>query len=814
MSPSIKINYSSNSISTNDSSLADAYRSYMDEQEEAALAHPQPDPIPSHSEENAISVPSPKESSILKEKDKPIHDINLPDSTIPSDEAPVQDALQSWIGLVDSPNSIMDDDSSDEKDDALEEDSIIINSPDAKDETDSPDEAVPATTKEADSSDEKDDALEEDSIIINSPDAKDETDSPDEAVPATIKEVNSNVASARPQESSNVPQKTDQPANPAIYLTDKVADSSTLAEWEALYPALSGKYQLLQQIGHGAQGKVFKAYSIKTHRLVAIKVFDFTRLEGWKEEELLRREVATLKSLDCNGIPDYIDYIEDLPYIFLVESYIEAQSLESLISAEYHFSDAQFITILRGTALILDQLHDRIQPVIHRDIKPGNILFDPQTRKVWIVDFGTVAAIRQRTMAMTFAGTIGYAAPEQLYGKVTSAADIFGLGATMLHLLCGISPCDMEMKGLAFDYDRYLPANTPKWLSELLRDMTKPDPGERLSSAAEVIRRIDTGIAEYHLQKASAPPVPKYDTSNKAVAKKIVKINGENKPIVAIEAVLWPFIDIFRFFNHKILRKPQTIILFSEKTMDCILNANRLASMRNFVRIANFLIFFITFFVPAFLCHNSLFLNISILVSIAWAEICNIRLMHRLGCFKSKNIEKRLDWYEKARKSSLEIENNYFNACTLNRLNELCDNNIIIKILSSIAEKRYSFNPKYLDNISYEELDGIEDIERLRPCAIITPCASYRLLSLNTFFFVSYVILIHALPQFFLQFTNLFSLTYYVVCAIALFSAFCIFFWHVNSHMKPSINNSRFIDEHEYNRSRFLYLIERANNKH
>ena len=189
--------------------------------------------------------------------------------------------------------------------------------------------------------------------------------------------------------------------------------------------------------------------------------------------------------------------------------------------------------------------------------------------------------------------------------------------------------------------------------------------------------------------------------------------------------------------------------------------------------------------------------------------------MYRFGCFNrnNENVENRLDWYDKARKSSLEIENNYFNACALNKLQDLCDKRTIDRILNIIAEQRYTFNPKHLDDVSYEELDCTEDIPRLRPCALITPSASYRFLSFNTLFFVLYVALIHILPQFFLQFTNLFSLAYYMICAIFLFISFCIFFWHINNNMKPSIENTQFIDEHEYNRSRFLYLIERANKK-
>ncbi|MBR4986594.1 MAG: serine/threonine protein kinase, partial [Proteobacteria bacterium] len=197
------------------------------------------------------------------------------------------------------------------------------------------------------------------------------------------------------------------------------------------YPGLEGKYTILEKVGRGAQGTVFKAETI-SGRIVAIKVFDFREAESWKDVDLLRREVDTLKNLDIYGVPKFIEFIEKEPYSYLVESYIEGTSLKDMIADGFEPTFAQIVEIFTRAMNILKNLHGQLHPVIHRDIKPGNLIVNLKSDdiRVWIVDFGTVAAARQRTNASTFAGTAGYLAPEQLFGKATPASDIYAMGMT------------------------------------------------------------------------------------------------------------------------------------------------------------------------------------------------------------------------------------------------------------------------------------------------------------------------------------------------------------------------------------------------
>ena len=259
------------------------------------------------------------------------------------------------------------------------------------------------------------------------------------------------------------------------------------------YPGLEGKYTILEKVGRGAQGTVFKAET-PSGEIVAIKVFDFREAESWKDVDLLKREVDTLKKLDISGIPKFIEFIEKEPYSYLVESYIDGTSLKDMIAEGFEPTFTQIVEIFTHAMNILKNLHGQLHPVIHRDIKPGNLIVNLKTEdiRVWIVDFGTVAAARQRTNASTFAGTAGYLAPEQLFGKATPASDIYAMGMTMVHLISGVAPCDMEMDGLTLKYDKYLPTTLPKTFKDLLAEMVAPNPNDRIKDAESVLRRLKT----------------------------------------------------------------------------------------------------------------------------------------------------------------------------------------------------------------------------------------------------------------------------------------------------------------------------------
>ena len=235
-------------------------------------------------------------------------------------------------------------------------------------------------------------------------------------------------------------------------------------------------YHHLEKIGHGAQGTMLKALDDTDHP-VAIKVFDFGTVREWKDVELFEREIDVLKNLNIDGVPRYIETIKTDKVIYLVEEYIDAQSIEKQMKNGRNFTVEECETILERTARILTKLGAHTPPIVHRDIKPANLLVDNDLN-VWLVDFGVVMNTQQ-TFSMTFAGTAGYVAPEQLYGKATSASDIFSLGATMLHIVSHVSPSDMNLKGISPDFDRYIPKSVPQWLSKTIRQMMTVNPDER-----------------------------------------------------------------------------------------------------------------------------------------------------------------------------------------------------------------------------------------------------------------------------------------------------------------------------------------------
>ncbi len=278
------------------------------------------------------------------------------------------------------------------------------------------------------------------------------------------------------------------------------------------HPALS-KYRDLQKIGAGSQGTMLRGLD-ENDQWIAIKVFDIHTTDSLKSIELFEREIETIKNLHIKGVPKYIDTIKDNRYIYLVEEYIQAKSLEKRLKEGERYAFNQILKILVNAALILKELEDLVPPVIHRDIKPGNLLIDDE-ENVYLVDFGVVADKVQTSFAMTFAGTIGYVAPEQLYGKVTPASDIFSLGMSILNLITNVSPCEMMNEDMELRIDRYLPPNIPPWFVQLLKKMVESNVSQRLKTGEQVLNYIeshmdkpdDTEESSIQTQKQNEAPV-------------------------------------------------------------------------------------------------------------------------------------------------------------------------------------------------------------------------------------------------------------------------------------------------------------------
>ncbi len=264
------------------------------------------------------------------------------------------------------------------------------------------------------------------------------------------------------------------------------------------------RYQIMEPLGEGSQGKTFRAIDRETDTPVAIKILHLGALGGdWKPFDLFERECEALESLHHPGIPRYLDRFssESSGDFFLVMELVDGAPLSKSLGKPLDPGD--LLDWLRQALAILNYLHSRTPPVIHRDIKPSNLMLSADGR-ICLIDFGGVRLALRPDGGSTVAGTYGYMAPEQLHGEATPATDIYALGATLASLASGLPAEQMPRKGLKIDVDAILPDGP---LRRIVRAMVEPDPSDRLTNALAVLRVLD-GAALGGAIPSGPPPRP------------------------------------------------------------------------------------------------------------------------------------------------------------------------------------------------------------------------------------------------------------------------------------------------------------------
>lgn len=161
---------------------------------------------------------------------------------------------------------------------------------------------------------------------------------------------------------------------------------------------LGDRYLVQQQLAKKAGRRTLLVRDLETQELVVVKLLSFSSDFEWDEIRLFEREAETLRALSHPCIPTYLDDFElnsqNFKGFALVQSYIEARSLESHLDAGRNFSEAEVKQIAIAILTILIYFHERQPAVIHRDIKPSNILLGDRkgnsVGQVYLVDFGSV----------------------------------------------------------------------------------------------------------------------------------------------------------------------------------------------------------------------------------------------------------------------------------------------------------------------------------------------------------------------------------------------------------------------------------------
>ena len=268
------------------------------------------------------------------------------------------------------------------------------------------------------------------------------------------------------------------------------------------------RYRIVGLLGEGGSGATYEASDLQSNKCLALKALSLKGMSDWKAVELFEREAKVLAELNHIAIPRYLEYFHvDEPSnraFYIAQELAPGESLAALVEKGWRTNEEEVRRIAAEILEILVYLHDLKPAVIHRDIKPQNIIRASDGR-IFLVDFGAVRQSYQTTMARgsTVVGTFGYMAPEQFIGQAVEATDLYGLGATLLFLLSHHSPADLPVERLKINFrDRVeISSSFADWLEEML----EPDIEERFSSAKEALSALR---GESKIAAVKAEPLP------------------------------------------------------------------------------------------------------------------------------------------------------------------------------------------------------------------------------------------------------------------------------------------------------------------
>jgi len=272
-----------------------------------------------------------------------------------------------------------------------------------------------------------------------------------------------------------------------------------------------GKYTILGILGKGGMGIVYKALDPDIEREVAIKTVRFdTLIDGTEKDEMMTRFIREAKAagrLSHPNITTIYDVCREKDVTYIVMQFVEGQSLQGLIDSGRKFPPSEIIQLMKPLCDCLDYAHEN--GIVHRDIKPGNILID-KSGKPFLADFG-VARIETSTLTQsgTTVGTLSYMSPEQVKGQtVDSRSDIFALGVILYELLAGKKPfagdnlSTIVYKIVHEEPERITAVNKdlPRGYEMVIQKALAKNPEDRYQDCREIISDLENAV---HLTEAT-----------------------------------------------------------------------------------------------------------------------------------------------------------------------------------------------------------------------------------------------------------------------------------------------------------------------
>jgi serine/threonine-protein kinase len=252
-----------------------------------------------------------------------------------------------------------------------------------------------------------------------------------------------------------------------------------------------GKYRILSPLGSGGFGSVYLAEDTWIDKKVAIKVPHRQNLDFGE----LLREPRLLASLSHPNIVTVLTAEKQDDVFFIVMEYVPGDTLEAVIERDGTLDLARALDYTCQICNAVDHAHK--QGIIHRDLRPGNVLVTDQGL-IKVADFGTSRFLEIAAHGTTVIGSPPYMAPEQFQGKAVFASDIYSLGVTMYQMFTGVLPYDTPMPG---DLDRLMRGELasppklknprlPKAISDIVMKAIAADIPSRYQRASELLEAV------------------------------------------------------------------------------------------------------------------------------------------------------------------------------------------------------------------------------------------------------------------------------------------------------------------------------------
>jgi WD40 repeat protein len=274
-------------------------------------------------------------------------------------------------------------------------------------------------------------------------------------------------------------------------------------------------FEILEIVGRGGMGVVLKALDPKLHRLVAVKLMAPHLAASSAARRRFEREAKAVAAVKNEYVVAIHDVQPDAAAPYLVMEFIAGPSLQDRLERSGPRSVKEVLRIGMQAASGLAAAHK--QGLVHRDVKPANILLENGVERVKLTDFGLARAADDANLTQSgvITGTPNYMSPEQANGSAVDArSDLFSLGSVLYALCAGHPPFRADkamavLRRVCDDAPRPLPevnADIPQWLDAIVRKLLAKDPKDRFQTATEVADLLGQHLA--HLQNPAAAPLP------------------------------------------------------------------------------------------------------------------------------------------------------------------------------------------------------------------------------------------------------------------------------------------------------------------